>query len=79
MARAWAQREAPLSPAPVGAPKRSLEPEIDSEEEAYNVMSFTVDTQRREELMPYLPRHLRKLAAPKEDDADLVVPYAGGE
>ena len=41
--------------------------DVDSEEEAFNQLVLTVDTQRRDELISFLPRHLRELPEPEED------------
>lgn len=48
--------------------------DVDSEEEAFNQLVLTVDTQRRDELVPYLPRHLRA-AARSEVDEDAPLPH----
>ena len=42
--------------------------DVDSEEEAFSQLVLTVDTTRRDELIRCLPRHLRNLPEPSEDD-----------
>ena len=48
--------------------------DVDSEEEAFNQMVLTVDTAKRDELAALLPRHLRDIKPPDDDDAP--VPYS---
>ena len=48
--------------------------DVDSEEEAFNQMVLTIDTQKRDELTALLPRHLREIQPPEDDDAP--VPHA---
>lgn len=48
--------------------------DVDSEEEAFNQLVLTVDTERRDKLVPFLPRYLRK-AAYAEIDEEAPIPH----